>query len=54
MNGRPLKAIDSYFRKIIADYQSKLNKSRAKTSRKLKKLHAKAINFKPDTTSTRQ
>ncbi len=42
VNGRPLKAIDFYFRKIIADYQSKLNKSGAKTSRKLKKLHEKA------------
>ena len=37
VNGRPLKAIDFYFRKVIADYQSKLNKSGAKSSRKLKK-----------------
>ncbi len=42
VNGRPLKAIDFYFRKVIADYQSKLNKSGAKTSRKLKRLHEKA------------
>ncbi len=42
VNGRPLKAIDFYFRRIIADYQSKLNKSGVKTSRKLKKLHEKA------------
>ncbi|WP_342667050.1 RNA-guided endonuclease InsQ/TnpB family protein [Thermococcus celericrescens] len=42
VNGRPLKAIDFYFRKIIADYQSKLNKSGAKTSRKLKMLRRKA------------
>ncbi|WP_297503590.1 transposase, partial [Thermococcus sp.] len=42
VNGRPLKAIDFYFRKVIADYQSKINKLGAKTSRKLKKLHVKA------------
>ena len=42
VNGRPLKAIDFYFRKVIADYQSKLNKSGAKSSRKLKRLHEKA------------
>jgi len=42
VNGRPLKAIDFYFRKVIADYQSKLNKSGAKNSRKLRKLHEKA------------
>ncbi|WP_297487021.1 transposase, partial [Thermococcus sp.] len=42
VNGRPLKAIAFYFRKVIADYQSKLNKSGARTSRKLKKLHEKA------------
>ncbi len=42
VNGRPLKAIDFYFRRIIADYQSKLNKSGVKTSRKLKTLHEKA------------
>ncbi|KUH32812.1 transposase [Thermococcus celericrescens] len=42
VNGRPLKAIDFYFRKVIADYQSKLNKSGAKTSRKLRMLHQKA------------
>ena len=42
VNGRPLKAIDFYFRKVIADYQSQLNKSGAKNSRKLKALHQKA------------
>ncbi|WP_297420665.1 transposase, partial [Thermococcus sp.] len=42
VNGRPLKAIDFYFRKVIADYQSKLNKSGVKTSRKLRRLHEKA------------
>lgn len=42
VNGRPLKAIDFYFRRAIADYQSKLNKSGAKTSRKLKRMHEKA------------
>ncbi|WP_297518226.1 transposase [Thermococcus sp.] len=42
VNGRPLKAIDFYFRKVIADYQSKLNKSGAKSSRKLKRMHEKA------------
>ena len=42
VNGRPLKAIDFYFRKVIADYQSKLNKSGAKTSRKLRRMYEKA------------
>ncbi|WP_456366117.1 RNA-guided endonuclease InsQ/TnpB family protein [Thermococcus sp.] len=42
VNGRPLKAIDFYFRRIIADYQSKLNKSGCKKSRKLKRMHEKA------------
>ncbi|WP_240924328.1 transposase [Thermococcus sp. 21S7] len=42
VNGRPLKCIDFYWRKKIADYQSKLNKSGAKTSRKLKRMHEKA------------
>ncbi len=42
MNGRPLKSIDFYWRKRIAEYQSKLNKSGAKTSRKLKRMHEKA------------
>ncbi|ADT83556.1 hypothetical protein TERMP_00579 [Thermococcus barophilus MP] len=36
VNGRPLKSIDFYWRRKIAEYQSKLNKSGAKTSRKLK------------------
>jgi len=42
VNGRPLKSIDFYWRRKIAEYQSKLNKSGAKTSRKLKKMHDKA------------
>ncbi|WP_456452230.1 RNA-guided endonuclease InsQ/TnpB family protein [Thermococcus sp.] len=42
VNGRPLKSIDFYWRRKIASYQSKLNRSGAKTSRKLKRMHAKA------------
>ncbi|AJC71587.1 transposase [Thermococcus guaymasensis DSM 11113] len=42
VNGRPLKSIDFYWRKKIADYQSKLNKSGAKTCRKLRRMHEKA------------
>ncbi|WP_099212156.1 RNA-guided endonuclease InsQ/TnpB family protein [Thermococcus henrietii] len=42
VNGRPLKSIDFYWRKKIAEYQSKLNKSGAKTSRKLKRMHERA------------
>ncbi|KUH33208.1 transposase [Thermococcus celericrescens] len=42
VNGRPLKSIAFHWRKRIADYQSKLNKSGAKTSRKLKRMHGKA------------
>ncbi len=42
VNGRPLKSIDFYWRRRIAEYQSKLNKSGAKTSRKLKRIHEKA------------
>ncbi len=42
VNGRPLKSIDFYWRKKIAKYQSKLNKSGAKKSRKLKRMHEKA------------
>ncbi|USS40199.1 transposase [Thermococcus aggregans] len=42
VNGRPLKSIDFYWRRKIAEYQSKLNKSGAKTSRKLKRMHEKA------------
>ncbi|MCA6214881.1 transposase [Thermococcus bergensis] len=42
VNGRPLKSIDFYWQKRIADYQSKLNKSGYKTSRKLKRMHEKA------------
>lgn len=39
VNGRPLKSIDFYWRRKISKYPSKLNKSGAKTSRKLKKMH---------------
>ncbi len=42
VNGRPLKSIDFYWRKKIADYQSKLNKSGAKTGRKLRRMHERA------------
>ncbi|MCD6524277.1 MAG: transposase, partial [Thermococcus sp.] len=42
VNGRPLKSIDFYWRRKIADYQSKLNKSGAKTSRKLRRMHERA------------
>jgi len=42
VNGRPLKSIAFYWQKRIADYQSKLNKSGYKTSRKLKGMHQKA------------
>ncbi len=42
VNGRPLKSIDFYWRRRIAEYQSKLNKSGAKKSRKLKRMHEKA------------
>ncbi|MBP1910918.1 putative transposase [Thermococcus stetteri] len=42
VNGRPLKAIDFYWKRRIADYQSKLNKSGAKKSRKLSRMHQKA------------
>jgi len=42
VNGRPLKSIAFYWQKKIADYQSKLNKSGTKTSRKLKRMHEKA------------
>ncbi|QDA31783.1 IS200/IS605 family element transposase accessory protein TnpB [Thermococcus indicus] len=41
VNGRPLKSIDFYWRRKIADYQSKLNKSGAKKSRKLRRMHEK-------------
>ncbi|KUJ98541.1 MAG: Transposase, IS200/IS605 family [Thermococcales archaeon 44_46] len=42
VNGMPLKSIAFYWRKRIADYQSKINKSGSKKSRKLSKLHLKA------------
>ncbi|WP_461863157.1 RNA-guided endonuclease InsQ/TnpB family protein [Thermococcus sp.] len=42
VNGKPLKSIAFYWRKKIANYQSKLNKSGCKTSRKLKRMHEKA------------
>ncbi|AAL80884.1 transposase [Pyrococcus furiosus DSM 3638] len=42
VNGRPLKSIGFYFQKKVADYQSKLNKSGTKTSRKLRRLYERA------------
>ena len=42
VNGRPLKSIDFYWRRRIAGYQSKLNKSGGKKSRKLRRMHEKA------------
>jgi len=42
VNGRPMKSVDFYWRKKIAECQSKLNKSGAKTSRKLQGMHEKA------------
>jgi putative transposase len=42
VNGRPLKSLEFYWRKRIAEYQSKLNKSGAKKSRKLSKMHLNA------------
>ncbi|WP_297090190.1 transposase [Thermococcus sp.] len=42
VNGRPLKSIAFYWQRRIAEYQSKLNKSGAKSSRKLKRMHGKA------------
>jgi len=42
VKGRPLKSIDFYWRKRIAEYQSKLNKNGQNTSRKLRRMHEKA------------
>ena len=42
VNGRPLKSIAFYWRERISEYQSKINKSGCKKSRKLKKMHEKA------------
>ncbi|NJF25458.1 RNA-guided endonuclease TnpB family protein [Thermococcus sp. Bubb.Bath] len=42
VNGRPLKSIAFYWQKRIADYQSKINKSGAKKSKKLSRMHQKA------------
>ena len=42
VNGRPLKSIAFYWRGRVAEYQSKLNKSGAKRSRKLKRMHERA------------
>ena len=42
VNGRPLKSISFYWQRRIAEHQSKLNKSGAKKSRKLKRMHEKA------------
>ncbi len=42
VNGRPLKSIAFYWQKRIAEYQSKINKSGCKKSRRLKRMHEKA------------
>ena len=42
VNERPLKSIDFYWQHKIAEYQSKLNKSGARKSRKLKRMYEKA------------
>ncbi|MBP1911830.1 IS605 OrfB family transposase [Thermococcus stetteri] len=42
VNGRPLKSIAFYWQKRIAEYQSKLNNSGCKKSRKLSRMHEKA------------
>jgi len=42
VNGRPLKSIAFYWQKRIAEYQSKINKSGAKKSGKLRKMHERA------------
>ena len=42
VNERPLKSIAFYWQKKIAEYQSKLNKSGCKKSRKLRRMHEKA------------
>ena len=42
VNGRLLKSIAFYWQKRISEYQSQLNKSGAKKSRRLKRMHEKA------------
>ncbi|NJE60770.1 RNA-guided endonuclease TnpB family protein [Thermococcus sp. 21S7] len=42
VNGRPLKSIAFYWQKKIGDYQSRLNNSGYKTSRKFRRMHKKA------------
>jgi len=42
VNGRPLKSIAFYWQRRIGEYQSKINKSGAKKSRKINKMHEKA------------
>jgi len=42
VNGRPLKSIAFYWQERIANYQSKINKSGCKKSRRLKRMHEKA------------
>ena len=42
VNGRPLKSIAFYWQRRIAEYQSKINKSSFKNSRKLRRMHQKA------------
>jgi len=39
VNGRPLKSIAFYWRKRIAEYQTRLNKSGVKKSRKFARMH---------------
>jgi len=41
INGKPLKSISYYWRKKIAEYQSMLNKYGLRTSRRLRRMHAK-------------
>ncbi|USG99614.1 transposase [Thermococcus argininiproducens] len=42
VNGRPLKSIAFYWQKNIAEYQSKINKSGSKRSKRLERMHEKA------------
>ena len=42
VNGRPLKSIAFHWQKRIAEYQSRLNKSGCKKSRRLKRMYEKA------------
>jgi len=42
VNGRPLKSTAFYWQKRISEYQSKLNRSGCKKSRKLRRMHERA------------